>query len=203
MKITQYDLFKSAFKIRLEDCVNYVIESNKLHNSKLDFIEDELSESFYRELNAIDYSVNFGIINTYSLFDFFLSSFCKKIQENSNIDVSKVKGDNENIKRAKIINFIIGFDIRKHESWKSIDDYRKIRNLLIHNNLNLYSNNKNLKINPDKKTEELIKIISENPYLELDKDSGKIFVEDLKFIINFKNNVLNLFDELIINTPKF
>lgn len=199
MKITKDDLFKSILKIRLEDCVSYVIESNKLHNSNLDFIEDELSENFNRELNAIEYSLNFGIINTYSLFDFFLSSYCMRIQEHSRIDVSHIKGDNENIKRAKIIHKITDLNIRKHHSWKSIDDYRKIRNLLIHNNLNIYSKNRDLKINPDNKTKEIIKIIADNPYLELDKNTGKVCIENVEYIIEFKKNVLGLFDNLILN----
>jgi len=192
MKITKDDLFKSILKIRLEDCVSYVIESNKLHNSNLDFIEDELSENFNRELNTIEYSLNFGIINTYSLFDFFLSSYCMRIQEHSKIDVSNIKGDNENIKRADL-------DIRKHNSWKSIDNFRKIRNLLIHNNLNIYSKNRDLKINPDNKTKEIIKIIADNPYLELDKNTGKVYIENVEYIIEFKKNVLSLFDNLILN----
>ena len=192
MKITKDDLFKSILKIRLEDCVSYVIESNKLHNSNLDFIEDELSENFNRELNTIEYSLNFGIINTYSLFDFFLSSYCMRIQEHSKIDVSNIKGDNENIKRADL-------DIRKHNSWKSIDNFRKIRNLLIHNNLNIYSKNRDLKINPDNKTKEIIKIIADNPYLELDKNTGKVYIENVEYIIEFKKNVLSLFDKLILN----
>jgi hypothetical protein len=203
MKITKDDLFKSALKIRLEDCVNFVIESNKLHNTNLDFIEDELSTNFYNELNAIEFSINFGVINTYSLFDFFLSSYCNKLQEYSLQDMSNVKGENDNVKRAKIIYTLINFDIRKHRSWKSIDEYRKLRNLLIHNNLNIYSKNRNLKINPDKKTTELIKLILDNPYLELDNESGKIYIKNLEYIIDFKNNVLDLFDELIIKLKAY
>lgn len=199
MKITKYDLFKSALKIRLNDCVDFVIESEKLHNSKIDIIEDELSESFYKELNAIEFSLNFGIINTYSLFDFFLSAYCKMLQEYSQNNLSTFNGKNENIKRAKYIYSVTKFDIRKHKSWQNIENYRKIRNLLIHNNLNIYSKKIELKTNPDKSTKDLIQLVSENPYLDLDSESGKIFIEDVKYIVEFKTIIIELFEELVIN----
>ena len=134
-KIDKHDLFESMLKIRLENCLEFLKNSDELYNDNLDNIEDELSFEFYKGLNALDFTKEYGIISTYSLFDFFLTSYCRRIEEIRNSFLSDFKGKNENIKRAKFIFANTGTDIRTYSEYQQIENFRKIRNLLIHNNL--------------------------------------------------------------------
>ena len=52
-------------------------------------------------------------------------------------------------------------------------------------------------MNPDKATIQLINIINKNAFLGFDINSGRVYIENVQFVIDFKNNVLNLFTILI------
>lgn len=101
------------------------------------------------------------------------------------------KGNNDNIKRAKFINCFLGIDIRNFLEFIDIENFRKIRNLLIHKNLNLRIGKK------EKQYEKLLSIIFKNQYLSVDMKSGKIYEENLNYIKNFKDQVKFLFQKLI------
>ena len=190
-KLNKHDLFNSILKIRLENSIEFLKTSEELYNNNLDNIDDELSLEFYKGLNALDFTKEYGMIATYSLYDFFLTSYCKRIEEIKSSLLSDFKGKNENIKRAKFVNANMEIDIRTFSEYHKIENFRKIRNLLIHNNFNLEVGKSKSQI------EEYKQIVSESSYLEFDEESGKIFITSIDYVIDFKNQVLSLFKVLI------
>ena len=103
MKLKKYDIFKSALKTKLNDCLDFVAESHNRHNDNLLEIEDELSNDFYKQLISIDYSLDCGVISTYSIFDHFFQQLCLSIEKNSGTKLSDQKGKNDNDNRRKFI----------------------------------------------------------------------------------------------------
>ena len=145
----------------------------------------------------MDFSLEYGVISTYSIFDYFFHHFCVEIEKATSEKLFQQKGNNDNDKRRKFIKNVTGFDILKTiTQWKYIEEYRKIRNLKIHNNSNLYFGKPELKKNPNKRVIELIKIVKLNSYLSYDKDIGKVYVNDLKYIKDFIDSVIIFFEKL-------
>lgn len=64
-------------------------------------------------------------------------------------------------------------DIRTSFEYTEIENFRKIR--------------KN-----ENQVKEYLKIISDNQYLDVDKTSGKIYIENLNYVIEFKNQIISL-----------
>ena len=189
--------FHKALKSKLADCLEFVTESHNRQEDNLSGIEDELSLEFYKQLINLDFSLDYGVISTYSIFDYFFQHFCIEIEKVSDKKLVEQKGNNDNDKRRKFIKNVTGFDIIKTiVQWKFIEEYRKIRNLKIHNNSNLYIGNPELKKNPNKRVIELIDIVKLNPFLSYDKDSGKVYVNNLRYIKDFIDSVVIFFEKL-------
>ena len=189
--------FHTALKSKLADCLEFVTEAHNRHEDNLSEIEDELSLEFYKQLINMDFSLDYGVISSYSIFDYFFQHFCLAIEKITGKKLVEQKGNNDNDKRRKFIKNVTGFDILKFiTQWKLIEEYRKIRNLKIHNNSNLYFGNPDLKINPNKRVIELINIVKLNSSLSYDKDIGKVYVNDLRYIKDFIDSVVNFFEKL-------
>ncbi|MCF8297097.1 MAG: hypothetical protein K9H48_16455 [Melioribacteraceae bacterium] len=189
--------FHTALKAKLNDCLEFVIESHCRHEENLSDIEDELSLDFYKELIKMDFSLDYGVISTYSIFDYFFQHFCITIEKLTGKTLVDQKGNNDNDKRRKFIKNVTGYDIGKNiVEWKFIEEFRKIRNLKIHNNSNLYFGNYELKKNPNRRVKELIDIVELNPFLSYDKDYGKVYIDDVLYVDDFVKAVITFFEKL-------
>ena len=177
------------------------IEDIEKRNYELNIYEKELGSSgfkFDHEFpNRIRYS---SIIQTYSMLEVNLKWLCNKLKKinNNPIGISDLKGTSDLAKGKLFLRKMYNVDFSKlNPEWSFINDMRKIRNQIIHNNGDFR-----------KKDTEILRIINQTEELGIMWDDIEPeIVEDKDYEIKIKSNQLNkrfvknvksLFDKIII-----
>lgn len=164
-------------------------------------LEDELaSEGFkfdHEFPNRIRYS---SIIQTYSMLEVYIKWLCENLKKINGfpLGITDLKGNSDLEKGKLYLKKIYKVDFEKlNPEWKFLNDMRKIRNQIIHNNGDFTT-----------KDIEIIKIIKHNedlgrmwediyPTMEPDRDY-EIKIKSKKLNKTFIENVRIFFDKLII-----
>ncbi len=160
------------------------------YNSGMLFeIENEFDLSYYSVQN---YLLSSTYILSFNLFETSLRIlFCKLIRDNSNVEKSKIYfWKFEDLVKKFKTDFAIDFD--EHASWKTINNYREIRNALTHRNCEIM-----LKENTfpeENATYIAVRFFDTNIVLSKDKKFFKI--NSKEFIINFKNEIIKFYTNL-------
>ena len=160
--------------------------------------DKELIESLTRLSENLENQVFYNtlVISIYSYFEFSLVEFCRLIDiyTDSEPNFEDIKG--MGLKQArKYLAQIFDLRLEKFENYQRITDMRKFRNLVVHNNANLFKDlNKPLTAQPD------YLFFQHHDKFDV-TSSGYIFINDLKQIKKFLD-ISNKFIGEILNRTK-
>ena len=151
--------------------------------------------------NRIRYS---SIIQTYSMLEIYLKWLCEKLKKINDfpIGISDLKGNSDLEKGKLYLTKIYNIDFNKlNPEWNFLNDMRKIRNQIIHNNGDFTT-----------KDNEIIRIINQNedlgimwdeiyPTLEPNKDY-EIKIKSKCLNKAFIENIRKFFDKVVLEIKK-
>lgn len=150
----------------------------ELSSSLVSLFENLKSEAFYNSL----------LISSYSFLEFSVLEYCRLIEGylKKNVKLDKINKIGL-LKAQKFLNKAVGLDISSLPNWDEIDNYRKHRNIVIHNNANIIQNS-NKPIEKQKDYE----LIDNNISLEI-TSAGYIFINNIDYI----NNLLDISSDFL------
>lgn len=158
-----------------------------LFKSLTELMTDLKNQSFHNSL----------IITVYSFLEYSLVEFCRLIDlyiepEKRFKDIPQNGLD----KCKDYLTSTFNFNISCFKKWNTIKEFQRIRNLMAHNNGNLYREyGKNLKEQPD------YGLISGNKNLRI-SDSGTIFIKELSYITSLADTSVQLINFTLENIRK-
>lgn len=140
----------------------------------------DFDKNFYTILNSS------MMISCYALFDTCLRQICDLAQKRIKAELrySDLHAESEIHAYRKYLLKVIGLELNElNQYWKEINDYRKVRNMIVHHHSNII-NDKTRKI----EDQNCYSIVSSNNYLKLNKRSGYFIIKDPEYVYVFCNN---------------
>lgn len=153
----------------------------------------EMYDSKYVEL-----ANNGALVNAYSFFEYQL----KGIHRNLDRFVVNKKGTHKKLSQLSYaenlqmgISAITGLDLSPLDTtWKKLDKYRKIRNLIVHNGSSVNEEEYSLS---SKKNIDNRNLVSSFPEIRLDNSNGDFYIIDEKLIVDYLDLVAAYFKGLL------
>jgi len=170
----------------IEDFGSVEINS-ELSSSLVSLFENLKSEAFYNSL----------LISTYSFLEFSVLEYCRLIEGYLKKKVRLDRIDKDGIFKAqKFLKKAVNLELGSIPNWDEISNYRKHRNIVIHNCANIIQNS-NKPIEKQKDYE----IINNNEYLEI-TSAGYIFIKNIDYINNLLNISSNFLYDIVEKTKE-
>lgn len=167
-------------------------DENEIYNLNADLFDSMTllgnnlkNASFYNSL----------LILAYSYFDFGINEYCSFLDKYKIQGKKLMKYKELGINRSKV--FLLKsykIDLEKFKDWGVLNNYRKIRNLIVHHNSNIIRN-------PNKYIEDQrdYKLLSSMKDIEI-TSAGYIFIEKIDHIFNLLNISANIINDIILKT---
>jgi len=202
LEIEKYDFHL----IRLDKYIHdKIIEHNKERPDKINS-EDKfyygsfLDNEIYDLIITNDLLYNNALISYYSFFEHTIFEICKLLKSNLKLDlkVSDIRGDNYLNQCRKYIEKVahIKFNKTLDSNWQMINDYRQIRNLIVHNLSNLYDNQEYKTIDKlSNKEKKSYKILNDSADINFNKNSGDFSVT-IDYVSDYSKLILGFLLEL-------
>ncbi len=202
LEIEKYDFHL----IRLDKYIHdKIIQHNKERPDKINS-EDKfyygsfLDNEIYDLIITNDLLYNNALISYYSFFEHTIFEICKLLKSNLKLDlkVSDIRGDNYLNQCRKYIEKVahIKFNKTLDSNWQMINDYRQIRNLIVHNLSNLYDNQEYKTIDKlSNKEKKSYKILNDSADINFNKNSGDFSVT-IDYVSNYSKLILGFLLEL-------
>ena len=178
--------------------------------AEYDIANDEIPGTMYRQIMSVHPELNFfggfsphllkktSLIALYSIFEELLKTFCELAQKNLNLKIEPKDLNGSDIEKyLKYLKKVVEIDFSKMDlEWKEINDYRHIRNCIVHNYVN---------INESKNRDVLNKIINSNKFLSLVEDTGELYINHEDYLYSFidliEKFIKNLINEFELKMP--
>jgi hypothetical protein len=156
--------------------------------SSLVSLSDNLkSEVYYNSL----------LISAFSFLEFSVLEYCRLIEGYIKEDIELNNFKQIGLTKAnKFLIKAVDLDISTLPNWESIDEYRKHRNLIVHNNSNII-HKPNKPLNEQKDFE----IFSSNGSLEI-TSTGHIFILNIDYINSLLDIAVDFLNEIIEKTKE-
>jgi len=173
-----------------QDSFNSMIEEQKKKHPNN--IEDliEAYEGQYYQYNEF-YPATFNnstLLSLYSLFEFNLKNLCLTLQNYAQYTkkLDKQSGDNYIQKSKNYLTLVVGLDLTGLDSiWKELDDFRLLRNCIVHNNSNIIKQKKK----PITEQNPLYQIIKNNLYIKLNETRGTFIISNDKYLLDISERI--------------
>lgn len=178
-------------KQALEKYVTDLHNSNPTqHDNYIQSCEDEYK---MYELKYTKIISNQNLVSAYSLLESFLKDIILIIAPTQNINhFNTERYNDEIIKISKIDRSSI------EHLWDLIIKHKGLRNVIVHHNSNIIEKpTKNIESQPKYKSIEILKTITIESAIYLDKETGSIYIQNNKLVINFLNYVKEYLTKLI------
>ncbi|WP_323758442.1 hypothetical protein [Roseivirga sp.] len=214
---TIFGILEQQIKSELQEYRDFVEEtSNELH-SKINRIEKDLEkikgtkdEKLYGDILIDEYwkydkmfskfTYNPMLLSIYGFFEHWLKRLCEFDNRKglSNISVSDLAGRNYIEKSRIYFEKVAEIPLSELESdWKRIQIVQQIRNLITHNDSNLFKNDSKKNGN-----QELFKILKTEEHIEFDEKSGEFYIKHKNFILDLVNIVERYLKTVIFKISK-
>ena len=132
------------------------------------------------------------LLTAYSFLEFSLIEYCRLMQGYIKKDIDLVKIKQTGLLKSRIfLQKAFDLDITSLENWVQIDAYRKHRNLIAHDNANIYRK-------PNRKLEEQkdFELYNSNENLDL-TETGHVFIKEITYINNLYDIASQFLNEII------
>ena len=201
-----FRMLEQIIRSELHQYRDFIEETSRDLKSKINQIEKEFeeikgseNENEYSETLIDEYwrydkvfsklTYNPMLSSVYGFLEHWLKKICEYDNQKgfSNISVSDLSGRNY-IEKSRLylekIAFISLTELEK--DWVRIQKVQQIRNLITHNNSNIFKGNS--KINYNK---ELFKLLQNEESIEFDEKTGNFYIKNRKFILEIVEIVEN------------
>ncbi|WP_157485840.1 hypothetical protein [Flavobacterium soli] len=180
--------YHDHIKLHLQIGMDKGIELEKIKSLYKPFSEysNDIEKQFVQRFR---YSV---IIQIYSFLEAELNKICQTIHENFDVKfrLSDLKGAND-IDRVKLYLLkTLNHDISKIKLWKFVNDFRKIRNLIVHSD-GIFTINHNDYRSVVEFSKDNFQINEINETMVLMIDNPEFIVNSINSISRFLNHVIN------------
>jgi len=175
-------------EIEIEEDFGTVKINEELAKSLLSLEENLKSEAFFNSL----------LISAYSFLEFGVIEYCRLVEgylenEIKLSDYNRPTGLNE---AKKFLLHAFELNIFSLKKWNEINEYRKHRNLIVHNNSNIIKEpEKNIENQPE------FKIFDSNDDLEI-TSAGYVFIKNIDYINNLTDFAVEFHYEIIEKTKE-
>ena len=178
---------KTENEIEIIEDYGSVQMDQKLLESLTNLLTDLKNQSFHNSL----------VITVFSFLEYSIVEFCRLID--FHLEPNKRFKDVPLIGLDKCKDFLYSnfeFSVSKFSDWNKIKEFQKIRNLIAHNNANLFKDpGINLAEQPD------FKEINNNKNIRI-TESGSFFIKEISYIKDFADVSINFINFTIENVRK-
>jgi hypothetical protein len=175
--------------------------------AEYDLEHEDLHGSAIRQIMSTDPDLSFfggfsphflkksSLIALYSILEELLKAFCDLAQKELELKVKPNDLQGNDIEKFyKYLTKVVELDLdKKEKEWREINDYRQIRNCIVHS----YSN-----INYSFQKDSLRLIINSNKYLSLWEETGELFINHEDYLYRFIDLMEIYLDNLILEFNK-
>lgn len=175
----------NASKIKeREDLIKGWLEADKRDNPDL---VDRLEEVYFDDLKKLPtFTYNSSLISIYSYLEHTLNEICLQVQKQLRIKISvdDISGKGYIDRSRKYLEKIIHIPFHVvDKQWVEITKYQKIRNLIVHDNGSLRTENKDISKN---KNYNLLKQFKK---IEIEPNYGYFLIRDYTLLFDFLSSV--------------
>jgi|25_taG_2_1085351.scaffolds.fasta_scaffold04181_1 hypothetical protein len=173
-------------KRKLEEMVNELVLKDPDNSEE---IYDHFSDQFHiYDSKYVELANNGLLVNAYSFFEYQLKEIYRMLDRflvNKKTLIEKSNNNGYAARTKNNIYDITGLDFSSLENlWLNLDQYRKIRNVIVHNGANLYENkNKQL---VKQKNYDLVSSFNE---ITINQKNGDFYITDHKLIFDYLDKV--------------
>ncbi|MGB0887864.1 MAG: hypothetical protein ACPGSL_07060 [Vicingaceae bacterium] len=200
--ISIFKILESQMEFELQEYKNFIEETSSELHSKISQLEknyeeirgteDEelfgdliIDEHWKYDKMHSKFTYNPMILSIYAFFEHWLKKLCEYDNRKglSSISVSDLAGRNYIEKSKVYFEKIAKISLSELESdWKIIQSIQQIRNLITHNDSNLYKKESKKNYN-----QELFNFLKAEEHIVFDEKSGEFYIKNKDFIINLVN----------------
>ena len=188
------DLISSKQK-ELEKYINNEIKKSVHPDSEQEIVDFFIDDFIKYDRTYIELLMNSTFISSYSLFESSFSRICKHAQKEkgTQINLNDLSGKGIN-QCKKYIEKAIEIDLSSLcTNWQEIQNYNKVRNLIVHNSAN-FEKDKNKAL----ENQEMYSFIASNPFIQIKREGrGYFYIKDYQFIIIFCDKAESFLSEII------
>ncbi len=175
--------------------------TNEYDNPDKEFF-DGIDIDVFKFMDFKNLTYNSFYITVYSYFEHFYVQICNKLYHDLQLKlkVKDLRADNDIDRCNRYLKKIVDIDLSDiNNSINKLNNHRKLRNIIVHHNGNLYKGNYDLRENPNTEIKTLLNIIKEyKDEIDFDRFIGRFTIEDKNFIIEF-NNLISEFFKIVID----
>ncbi|MGA2405283.1 MAG: hypothetical protein ABSF81_00845 [Bacteroidales bacterium] len=179
----------------LEKHINNEIKKSRHSNSGQEIVEYYIDDIIKYDQTYIEILMNSTFISSYSLFENSFCRICKHAQKEKGkqINLNDLSGKGIN-QCKKYIEKVIEIDLSSlYTEWEEIQNYNKVRNLIVHNSAN-FEKDKSKAL----ERQEMYLFITSNPFINVKREGrGYFYINDYQFIINFCDKAEKFLSEII------
>lgn len=163
---------------------------------KKDLSDDQENESIIRRIYLEDFakfpsfSNHSQIVMIYSLLENTMITICEKVKADIELKISVTDFNMRDIFGASVtyLEKTLDIDFRKsNHNWQNIQDYKKIRNAIVHDNSTYKNSNE----------KRSIKLLNDSINCIYDSYSGKFFITNSICVLNFLELVSELINDVL------
>lgn len=212
-----FRVLEQQIKFELREYRDFINETSDELSSKINRIEKDFKEiegTEYEEDftdNLIDeywkydkmfskFTYNPMLLSAYAFFEHWLKRLCEFDNRKgfSNISVSDLAGRNYIEKSQIYFEKVAEISLSELESdWKRIQTVQQIRNLITHNDSNIFKESSKKKYN-----QELYKILEKEEHIEFNKKTGEFYIKNKKFILELIDLIENYLKTVITKVSR-
>lgn len=190
--IEEITLFFETKILEIEDSYQFALKD--VNPEEKDYIEDLFVDDFhkYGKIFPKQY-YNPILLSLFGSFENWLKRLCELegSRSFSQVDVTDLSGNNYIEKSRKYLKLVSELDLSDADLlWQKISQIQKIRNLIAHNESNIWIHKNN-----DLNKQELYTLISKDDRIEFNSYNGDFYIKDKAFlveIIQLVNDYLNI-----------